>query len=198
MERHKRTHTAEELYKCNFCKKAFASSEALKLHSRKHAKEKPSKWKLCDTAFSRSDVFNYHARSNAAESKFSESIVPTIEQECHASAFHKRFSTDYENCVDGKLLSATTVTAQDLSVQRKNPTEVEERCSGVHSRIRDYVDALIFRPYGCGMCDQMFEIEKEFMEHCYHHYCDAPEKDTFLEIFEIQLCSYFPRTLKTD
>ena len=33
------------------------------------------------------------------------------------------------------------------------------------------------------MCDGMFEVEKEFVEYCYNHLCDAPEK--YLEdVFE--------------
>lgn len=34
------------------------------------------------------------------------------------------------------------------------------------------------------MCDEMSEIEEEFMEHCYNHYCDNPQKDSYLELFD--------------
>lgn len=43
----------------------------------------------------------------------------------------------------------------------------------------------------CGMCDEVFEIETEFTEHCFCHFKNDPRKDTFLEVFEMRLLSYF-------
>lgn len=49
----------------------------------------------------------------------------------------------------------------------------------------------------CGICDDKFDIEKEFMDP-YIRYCDDPQKDTFLELFQIHLLSYFPWKKKTN
>ena len=49
------------------------------------------------------------------------------------------------------------------------------------------IDDFILRPYGCGYCDEVFEIEKTFMDHCYTHYSDASQKYTFLELIEMCL-----------
>ena len=71
--------------------------------------------------------------------------------------------------------------------QRINPNPDEKLCSGNHSIINVDIDDFILKPYGCGYCDEVFEIEKTFMEHCYNHYSDAPQKDTFLELIEMRL-----------
>lgn len=98
-----------------------------------------------------------------------------------------------DNCIDGKKLSTTDL----LSMQSKNPNSDEKHLSGTHLTLAaDCVPTNQFplRPFGCGTCNDMFETENQFMEHCNAHYCDALQKDTFLELFEMHLISYFPET----
>ena len=44
-------------------------------------------------------------------------------------------------------------------------------------------DNFFVKPFGCVMCDEMFQIEKEFMEHCLL-VCYSPVNDDFAELFE--------------
>lgn len=70
----------------------------------------------------------------------------------------------------------------------KNVNQIEERYSGDHSTITEDITDLISGPYGCGMCEEMFKTEKTFLEHCYHHYYDASQKGTFLNLKKKSMC----------
>jgi len=37
------------------------------------------------------------------------------------------------------------------------------------------------KSFGCGLCGEMFEIEKEFVEHCSTHKC-SPADDLFIDL----------------
>lgn len=109
--------------------------------------------------------------------------------------------TKVQKCgVDGGQLSNASETIHEIPTQIKCSRDTEIHCSEKLSGIRDDAGQSNFRPHGCGICDETFEVEKEFVEHCYYHCCNAPGKDrpTFLELFEIRLLSYFPMTEITD
>jgi hypothetical protein len=70
--------------------------------------------------------------------------------------------------------------------------------SGSETTIGPDINNFFLGPYGCVIGDETFEIETEFMNHSYHHYCDDPQKDTYLELFEIRLLSYIPCKQETE
>jgi len=43
------------------------------------------------------------------------------------------------------------------------------------------VYSTVLRVCGCGICDEMFEIKKEFTEHCFQHE-DTPQDDTSIDL----------------
>lgn len=107
-------------------------------------------------------------------------------------------SSEDNKVVKGKELSASAVLREPSSNRSTTQILKEKR-----SLLKDFItideeDDFVCRPYGCGLCAEMFEIEKEFLEHCYYHYREAPESDTFLELFEWCLLSYVPQAVKTD
>ena len=75
------------------------------------------------------------------------------------------------------------------------PSLSEGSISGDQSAMEIDFDEIILRPYSCGMCDDIFEVENEFMEHCYRYYSDAPKKDTFAEL---RLLRYYPSAQERD
>ena len=107
----------------------------------------------------------------------------------HSSTLPKRVSSYNKDtdCVDGKVLS-TEEKLPDISLRQLiNPNPDEKLGIENHSLINVDIHDFILRPYGCGYCDEVFEIEKTFMNHCYNHYSDACQKDTLLELIEMCL-----------
>ena len=51
LQRHRRKHTGEKLYKCENCGKSFSDSSSLRKHRRIHTGEKPYKCENCGQSF---------------------------------------------------------------------------------------------------------------------------------------------------
>lgn len=47
------------------------------------------------------------------------------------------------------------------------------------------MEPFLVKPYGCGICDKIFEIEAEYMEHCYQ-FCYSPVDGKFAVLLGIQ------------
>ena len=156
-----KTHVGGEPYKCELCDKTFTHRVDLDYHLKTHSGEK-----LC-------------------ESELCQSIESSMTQRWLGSTSHKRFSicADNHNDSDERVLLTTEIMQNLSSRQSMESSQDEKQHSGGHSTFNADIDCFIMRPYGCGMCDEMFEIEEEFVEHCYNHYYDDPQKDTFLELF---------------
>ncbi|ERE74151.1 zinc finger protein [Cricetulus griseus] len=57
--RHERSHTAENVYECKHCGKAFAQKIHLQVHERSHTGEKPFECQQCDKAFAYSVIIQW-------------------------------------------------------------------------------------------------------------------------------------------
>lgn len=90
-----------------------------------------------------------------------------------------------------RLLQKVFKTSHAERVCQPDARHTEIHCSKKLSGISDDAGQSKVKPHGYGICDETFKVEKEFMELCYHHYCVAAEKDTFLESFESRLLAMF-------
>jgi len=56
------------------------------------------------------------------------------------------------------------------------PKIISGECLGV-SKFISPVDAkvLLSKSFGCGICDELFEVKKEFLEHCSSHRLSPPD-----------------------
>lgn len=59
---HKKVHTGEYKYKCEYCQKEFYLAEYYNRHMRVHTKEKPYQCNVCQKAFSQSNTLIQHKR----------------------------------------------------------------------------------------------------------------------------------------
>lgn len=73
---HKKIHSGEYKYKCQYCQKEFYLAEYYNRHLRVHTHEKPFKCDVCDKAFSQSNTLIQHKRIHTgkmhANLKFNE------------------------------------------------------------------------------------------------------------------------------
>lgn len=93
---------------------------------------------------------------------------------------------------DGSELSTAETTEEFSSKQNNTPKPVGKQLSADDSKNNADIKHFMLTSYGCGMCDEMFEIEQKFLGHCDHHFCENPQEDTFLKLFEVRLLSYSP------
>lgn len=184
---HTGTHPGEKPYKCYLCDKAYAHIGTLKNHMRSHTGEKPYECELCGKTFASSKCLKYHAVGHAMKNMkhiSTSELIARLTRGCRGSSSPKSSSMHTENdrrCYE-KVLPATE-TMQDISCDRRtikySPNEKP------HSRNQSItaadLDPLTSKLYGCGICNERFEIEKEFVEHCFLH-CGAPQKDTYVDL----------------
>ena len=64
MKNHKKTHTGEMSFKCNFCDYATYRKTLLQSHQRCHSEERPYGCVVCQKKFKTKDVLNSHVKTH--------------------------------------------------------------------------------------------------------------------------------------
>lgn len=193
MEIHTKTHAGGKPLKYNLCSKNCVWNGDHKCHARTHTAEASYESDYCEETFAHRVHLERHAGESLCKTEFSDNNAETYVEISSQTSFN--LSAKDVNFVEGKQLS-TTARLRKVSSESKIPSLREKLSSEIRFLFSDDTDEFISRPYGCGLCAEMFGIEKEYLEHCYNHYCDDPQTDTFLELFELRLLSYVPKADK--
>ena len=197
LKRHTRTHTVEKPYKSQSCKKSFTRRSGLKSRMRSHAGEAPDLHEVCNKRFKVVGSLKRYRRTHAAEkyhNRYKHKISSSLKQP--QSIERESLSTVDQSVLFTALTGAGAFYRPnerlsrnmfaDSSVEISSLCYLEEYLS--ISEIKSPGDAKPFveRPFGCGICGEMLEIEKEFHDHCSGHRFSPP--DDLLICMQLEVC----------
>ena len=164
-----RTHTGEKPYKCKLCQKLFAEGCKLKIHMRTHTGEKPYKCQLCAKSFAEGGTLKRHMSTHPGEKPYIGVVCNRrFTKIGNVMTYRKINATDKQNtCNESCAQSSSSaehfqlqivIQLQDVKMENESVTDISED-----------VKPFLAKSFGCGVCGEMLEIEKEFTDHCFGH-----------------------------
>src|SRR6218665_3005274 len=152
---HTRTHAVDSPYKCLLCQKSYLKVSALRIHSRTHTGERPYKCEIWHKAFADKCVLQRRSKTHREEKTYNVKLCET---------------------------SFAQIEDLTVSVRGGDKRELKETF-GIQKPYVSDCNLFCCKSFGCGICNEMFHIEKEFMEHCFQAWY-YPIDDDFVELFE--------------
>lgn len=188
-----RIHAGYKPYMCSLCQRLFSTRGILRNHEKTHSGEKSYKCKcdLCHKCFSKKDSLDIHMRthtgerpylSNLCHKTFSSSSALTMDEKTHNG--DKSYKCD--------LCEQAFTRSDKLKCHRRTHAGVKKDLEVVRNKRSPFhhIHTFLKKPHGCGICDEMFQMEKDFMDHCYH-VCHSSVNDDFLGMFQDQQLKSF-------
>src|SRR6218665_2876728 len=186
LEMHTRAHTGVKPHKCQLCQKSLKTAATLKSHMLTHSREAPCVYlcEHCNKRFTCVGDLHRHRRMHATEKqhtpfklKNSSSVQPVnlyAETACLKAEKQStvRFKIDRPN----ELL---LINMHPVSSEGTSP--LEECISTSTTKSPGDIKPFLGKAFGCGICGEMLEFEKEFQDHCSNHRFSPPD-DLFIDI----------------
>jgi len=153
LQEHMRTHTEKKFCECQFCQKSYASVRGLNRHIITHTVEAPYLCEICNKRFTLFGILQRHRRTHAT-------VKTPNQHDPNNSSSAKQF---------GLYAGAQT---RCLEMQNQSTANLPVRFDG---------KPFLERSFGCGICNEMLEVEEEFKDHCSsHRFC--PPDDLFIDM----------------